>query len=415
MAFTAQAFKVLIESTAANRGLKVVAKLFLAMCLLGGMEGAQGHTRRTPEYSFAQLENWLEIPGNKFREIEDVVEQLPESLRTHYTLMHKSQSMQPASLSRPRAILYGETADFVAAFSGHSRAKKNKIEFMQFDREALTYELRFLTKQPGPDGTPQLTLSARNPETCTACHRADPRPNWENYPNWPGAVGAEDDFIFENTEHGSRGMNQQEVRELVQFAQEAEQLPLYRKLKPLLVEEKSNYAGGYGIKKLKDVDPNQYSNIFYLRVYGNRELNQLFANQNNKRIVRKITEDTSFYQAAKVAIMAAFKECDDFERFIPHTALSNPLSFLRIRNEMSESMAGNDMFRKHDVEVASRLRSIYESYGKGSDDLSMSFSTSGYRFTSRASTGLQEILSDLLRHSPELGPLYTCDELARGL
>ncbi len=50
------------------------------------------------------------IRKNDLRTMEEVLPRLPKALRSNFTLMHRSLSVQPAAFGEPRVILYGKEA-----------------------------------------------------------------------------------------------------------------------------------------------------------------------------------------------------------------------------------------------------------------------------------------------------------------
>jgi hypothetical protein len=128
---------------------------------------AVGATRRTEVHS-----------------VEEFLAALPESLRAHYVLLFETRSPQGGSYEAPRAILYGEDASNVVAFS----ERPNAIDLMFFDRDSASFVFREVTF-PQIAGARSMRISEPNPERCRVCHGTPAHPLWDTYPLWPGAYG----------------------------------------------------------------------------------------------------------------------------------------------------------------------------------------------------------------------------------
>lgn len=118
-----------------------------------------------------------------------------------YTLMRQSLSLQEATTSEPRAIVFGESAELVITFNGHMGTPGgSSIELMHWVPDVSTstpslgfgrFEFRelFFEERSNP------RLSEANPPRCRRCHGEDPGPLWARYPVWPGAYGGHDDLV----------------------------------------------------------------------------------------------------------------------------------------------------------------------------------------------------------------------------
>ena len=139
------------------------------------------------------------IKNNHLQHLEEVLPLLPEEMRSHYTLMRKSRSLQEASDLGPRVIMFGRNAKLTCAFNGDSQQRGfDSLECFQFREESNSFDFRqiqFPTEEnkllevqySEPNRTVDKTIS------CSGCHMADPRPNWDSYSHWPGAYGEDDD------------------------------------------------------------------------------------------------------------------------------------------------------------------------------------------------------------------------------
>jgi hypothetical protein len=141
--------------------------------------------------------------------IEDFIEALSPLALQKYLLVYDSRSSQMASPDYPRIILYGagarkshpigpwnfgpsdETATLTFGISGTPYDPKyNELEFFQFNHSSKAFEFYKLTFNS--QGNKPPTLSQKNPKECLTCHGQDPRPNFDNYPFWPGVFGSDD-------------------------------------------------------------------------------------------------------------------------------------------------------------------------------------------------------------------------------
>ena len=139
---------------------------------------------RSAELDVESFESQLRSAG--VRSVEDAIPILPADLRTNYTLVFASRSLQGATPAAPRAILFGTTARFVLSFNGNPNQRGyDALETMQFDERTNSFHFREV-RFDGPDG---VTLSEDNPARCTACHGNPARPIWDTPPNWPGVYG----------------------------------------------------------------------------------------------------------------------------------------------------------------------------------------------------------------------------------
>lgn len=87
------------------------------------------------DFSFDSLQQL--IARQSIGSVEQLVTALPEDLRSHYTLVFQSRSLQDASFANPRAILFGSHATLILAFNGDPAERGfGAIETMEFDGRA---------------------------------------------------------------------------------------------------------------------------------------------------------------------------------------------------------------------------------------------------------------------------------------
>lgn len=161
--------------------------LFLLLLPTSGVASAQG------EPSYESVEKLIRERGLK--KIEDLLPLLPESYRRNHLLMFESGSLQDASHQSPRAILFGESANFIMSFNGHAGQKGfYALETISWNENQSSFEFREIAFPKDEAG--QVQFSQKNPAKCLQCHRQDPRPNWHHYNAWPGAYGQADDLPY---------------------------------------------------------------------------------------------------------------------------------------------------------------------------------------------------------------------------
>jgi hypothetical protein len=141
------------------------------------------------------------ITQQNLTRIEDVLPQLPADLRSNYTLMQTSRSLQGATSASPRVILFGSHGQLVCTFNGDvSQAGGDLIECYQFHGDTRTFDFRQIQFPTAQNGLAAVRFSDSNRSvdgkvSCSTCHAADPRPNWDGYSVWTGAYGANDDSL----------------------------------------------------------------------------------------------------------------------------------------------------------------------------------------------------------------------------
>lgn len=162
------------------------------------------------------------ITQQQLGSIETLLARLPAAFRAGYVLVFDSRSLQQASFSDPRAILFGDDARFILTFNGApSQRGFDTLETMEFDADGARFVLREIEFRHSASGAPpEVIYSQDNPEKCTVCHGNPPRPVWDAYPSWPGIYG----------EQYLRSLTQRERRELAQFSARHSTHPRYRNL-----------------------------------------------------------------------------------------------------------------------------------------------------------------------------------------
>jgi hypothetical protein len=151
------------------------------------------------------------IQQRNLTSLEQLLPLLPESLRSSFTLMYDSRSLQAADARNPRAILFGKDASLVLAFNGDGAQRGfDDLEVIQYRPASRSFEMRRIQFPSPRNGFDKVQFSAANPPLCLGCHGRDPRPNWERYPVWPGAYGSEDDELTPGEEASYRAFRKQQ-------------------------------------------------------------------------------------------------------------------------------------------------------------------------------------------------------------
>lgn len=153
------------------------------------------YTMGDADFSFNQLQDILNAPNppSTLEGVLNTIHLASPSLFENHILMYRSKSFQASSEANPRAIVFNRDASMVFSFNGHpSQRGYDRIEIIHFIKGEDRFELREITVRDG-----RATMSPPNPKLCLSCHQSpdrkniDPRPNWEPYNRWPGAIGSE--------------------------------------------------------------------------------------------------------------------------------------------------------------------------------------------------------------------------------
>ena len=128
------------------------------------------------------------VQENQVSSVAELLEALPAELTESYTLMAESQSRHDASVDQPRIIMYGTDARFLMGVSSHTDDPlREVIEMVELD--SVTGYWRFSQL----DFTVTPAFHDTDESVCQGCHGMPLRPIWGQYPDWPGAFGADED------------------------------------------------------------------------------------------------------------------------------------------------------------------------------------------------------------------------------
>jgi hypothetical protein len=157
---------------------------------------AQKYNPQTRYYTYGSPVNdklniqKVELAAKSSKTLAQLLTQLPKEFRSRPVFMFASKSLHHATSDQPRIILSSLDASFLLAFPLDPLAKS--AEMLQAQNAGFSLkEIKF-------DGRNPAQISESNSPKCLECHQSphraniDPRPNWEPYPRWGGALGQED-------------------------------------------------------------------------------------------------------------------------------------------------------------------------------------------------------------------------------
>jgi hypothetical protein len=230
-------------------------------------------TLQAQALTLKEIGQWVD--RGEVKSVAEVLARLPRDLRSRFVLMERSRSLQEASPDSPRALLYGDRGELVLAFNGRADQRGyGTLEAIELDPARMTYEIRtfdFRGEKP--------RVSGANPELCLRCHRSVPRPSWEPYPYWPGALGQSPKYSVD------------ERRRLQAFAAAAPRHPLYRYL---------DFSQGAARASTPAF-----------------ELYALFTEQNLRRLPRLLAASPE-YVRYRPALLGALADCPDLKDWTTH-------------------------------------------------------------------------------------------------
>ena len=250
---------------------------------------------RAAEFDFESLRALVDRSGAGG--VEAVVAALPEDLRSRYTLVFDSRSLQGASWSNPRAVLFGSTARLVVTFNGEpSQRGYAALETMEFIPAGNRFLFREISFAPGVSGL-EVRISDPNPARCASCHGDPARPIWDAAPLWPGVYG----------ERYGSGLSEREQQGLKEFLALEAAHPRYRHL--------------LGAGALAERDT--YVSDSHARYDGgaaeppNARFSALLATYNVKAILTELAAQPAFSAHLDLLVAASDGGCGALEEFYP--------------------------------------------------------------------------------------------------
>ncbi len=253
------------------------------------------------------------IAEKEVNSIDELLEAMSRSVEwseflKSYTFVFRSKSLQQATPTNPRAVVYGKDAKLIFTFLGRPdkngrdtlevscwRPQKNAFEYFE-----LASNGKILTS---------LTPQNANPRSCLRCHGSDPRPNWDAYNFWPGTYGS-----LERAGCGVSRMNKPEYKFYRGFLAKSRYKGRYAFL-PNEVAPKNGYD---------DVCPSDLNRVVRTIRNGenaspNADLLDRIQTLNVKRVARIVRQVPQFekFRYALQAIVADY----DVKGFFPHNLL----------------------------------------------------------------------------------------------
>jgi hypothetical protein len=270
----------------------------LSIVLLVGSLGFSAMAARAEPFGFAALRQLIET--RDVRTVEGLIEALPVALRTHYSLVFASRSLQGASFAAPRAILFGDDATLVVTFNGDSTERgHDAVETMEFDPLNHQFLFREIIFPTGGEGD-KPRFSGPNPARCAACHGAPARPVWDSAPLWPGVYG----------ERYRAGLSAIEAAGLKTFLAQQQSHPRYR---ALLGAENLSHRDTY-VPTSREL----YNGV--MPEPPNARLSMLLATLNVRSIVSEIVRAPAARAHRYVLLAAAGGSCGPLAQFYPDAA-----------------------------------------------------------------------------------------------
>ncbi len=145
------------------------------------------------------------IKSKNLKSVEETLPYFPSEMRSNFTLVYDSLSLQKSSFQYPRAIMFGTDAKLTCTFGGHkSLVGFESLECYQYHADSKTFDFREIVFPTEENLLTEAAFSKTNQRalsnfSCTTCHSKDPHPIWENYPEWPGVYGSIDDSYHKNS------------------------------------------------------------------------------------------------------------------------------------------------------------------------------------------------------------------------
>lgn len=291
------------------------------------------------------------IQSNNAQSVEETLrlisEQYPASLEK-YVVMYESRSLQQASPRNPRILALSGSKNMVFSFNGaQDQSGYNQLEVMDYDPEQKRFFFHEISFASG--GNQPARFSQPNPSKCMNCHQGswrkqpeqnDPRPNWEPYNTWPGAIGSLDGELRGHIYESHRFNNDndrhllekglQEAQYIVEFEEEV--MPEHPRYKHL-----GNFTGPR----------------FTL------EFTKVMAMHNSHRLARIINSSPEVYEVVKPSLVLL-------------TNTHCQYSFYRgFENDIKSPYSSERVY------ISQELNQMFAPFGVRTEDWSMDFQTNG--------------------------------------
>jgi hypothetical protein len=183
----------------------------------------------------AKIKDYERLNPGQTLTIPQVLKDLPLDLRSNFTLLKKSDSLQEASPESPRVLLFGIDGKTMITYNGDRKQQGfNSLEFVEINESTSALEFREMIFPEEDSNQGKVDFSAVNPEKCMACHGPSPHYIWSSYDKWPNAFGSVDDILE---------MTPDEERALKELKSKKENHPRYSPLD--FYKEKENLSSPY--------------------------------------------------------------------------------------------------------------------------------------------------------------------------
>lgn len=137
------------------------------------------------EMTAVDVKKIVESAPGKMKSVDEFLASLPKTMTSNFIFMGESRSFQNGTKENPRVILTSPKADVRISFNTDpSQRGYNNVEISiwdpvnkKFDYQELSFDDE--AKKPG---------KKHGDTACTTCHGNPPKPNWDTYNYWAGAI-----------------------------------------------------------------------------------------------------------------------------------------------------------------------------------------------------------------------------------
>lgn len=259
-----------------------------------------GQTQPATRTPYEQVLSIL-APGNGKAppaNVEQVVQALPDELRSNFTFVYDSRSTHRSSVdpSFPRVVLFTTDGKLMLAFTGNpKRPGYDQIEAIHFDDRTSSFHTSRFILGDAIQRDPSLKDDAAQNGTldqyeCTRCHGRDVRPIFDSYSLWPGFYGSLADNLSRDN---------QERRDYLQFLATSAKTGVYRHLKFRSGSSTTPYDDGKRRLSLAES----------LNWHPNERLGDALTPLNWQRIVRKLAAQGETYRRLRYPLLAGILSC----------------------------------------------------------------------------------------------------------
>ncbi len=251
----------------------------------------------TPVLTLNGIEDFIRT--NDIRSVEQLLSALPKSYLDHYTLMFQSRSLQSASFSNPRAIVFGTNGKLIMSFNGSpEQTGYYAIEAIEFNDLTKSFQMEEIAfPEPGDPSAHGAQFSKRNPDKCLKCHTANTHPIWDAPPLWPGAYG----------EAYHEKLSKAESDGLYSYLQQQASHPRYRFLTNThpYTDESTFYPNRHNVYNGVEVEA------------PNAQLTTLLTKLNVEKIIHQVSSQPQFNQYQYALLASVSPACQAVINYLP--------------------------------------------------------------------------------------------------